>query len=73
MAHQSLASYNKVDVNLQKLEINYKEIVMTLEEFLNSLTEEEATTAQEILEKNPSISVHLLAIMLNNNDRKPVL
>jgi hypothetical protein len=46
---------------------------MTLEEFLNSLTEEEATTAQEILEKNPSISVHLLAIMLNNNDRKPVL
>ncbi len=60
-------------MNLQKLEINYKEIVMTLEEFLNSLTEEEATTAQEILEKNPSISVHLLAIMLNNNDRKPVL
>lgn len=60
-------------MNLQKLEINYKEIVMTLEEFLNSLTEEEATTAQEILEKNPSISVHLLAIMLNNNNKKPVL
>jgi hypothetical protein len=73
MAHPSLASYNRVDVNLQKLEINYKEIVMTLEEFLNSLTEEEATTAQEILEKNPSISVHLLAIMLNNNNKKPVL
>ena len=46
---------------------------MTLEEFLNSLTEEEATVAQEVLEKNPNISVRLLAIMLNNNHGKPVL
>jgi len=43
---------------------------MTLEEFLNGLTEEEATAAQAILEKNPNISVRALATMLNN-DRKP--
>ena len=46
---------------------------MTLEEFLNSLSEEEATAAQEVLEKHPDISVRALAIMLNNNDGKPVL
>ena len=45
---------------------------MTLEEFLNGLTEEEAATAQDILEKNPDISVRTLATMLSNNIRKPI-
>ena len=46
---------------------------MTLEEFINGLTEEEATAAQEVLEKHPDIGVRALAIMLNKNDGKPVL
>ena len=46
---------------------------MTLEEFLNSLSEEEAAAAQEVLEKNPDISVHILLKILSNNIRKPVL
>jgi hypothetical protein len=45
---------------------------MTLEEFLNGLTEEEEAAAQDILEKNPDISVRVLAKMLSNNIRKPV-
>lgn len=43
---------------------------MSIEEFLNGLTEEETVIAQQLLEQHPDISVHVLAIMLNSN-RKP--
>lgn len=46
---------------------------MTLEEFLNSLSEEDLAYAQEVLQENPQITVIALSMAIRRNEKKIVL